>query len=217
MRISWPAEGDAILFEHRFQHLQARAERELEQLSARIDEQIDQRQVAGSFNSGGTWDCARLFHGGSCSVRLSPRVWLPLVYHEQRRSRRFNFQQLLGHPRNAAEILNEPITSSFSNRPSEPSRQERECHSRLNLAPFPVTIALIRSTNVAAVLRKMTRPGTVRVISVPEPAALTTVSVAPMRAARSRKPCKPKCPSFPSSTIVGSMPTPLSATRTVRS
>src|SRR5262249_50306555 len=98
MRISWPAEGDAILFEHRFQHLQARADRELEQLSARIDEQIDQRQVAGSFNSGGTWDCARLFHGGPCSVRLSPRVWLPLVYHEQRRSRRFNFQQLLGHP-----------------------------------------------------------------------------------------------------------------------
>src|SRR5262249_9753908 len=25
--------------------------------------------------------------------------WLPLVSHEQRRSRRFNFQQLLGHPR----------------------------------------------------------------------------------------------------------------------
>ena len=35
-------------------------------------------------------DCARLLHGGSCSVRLSPRVWSPLVYHEQRRSRRFN-------------------------------------------------------------------------------------------------------------------------------
>src|SRR5262245_63447577 len=104
MRISWPAEGDAILFEHRFQHLQARADRELEQLSARIDEQIDQRQVAGSFNSGGTWDCARLFHGGSCSVRLSPRVWLPLVYHEQRRSRRFNFQQLLGHPLQAVSF-----------------------------------------------------------------------------------------------------------------
>ena len=27
-----------------------------------------------------------------------PRVWSPLVYHEQRRSRRFNFQQLPGHP-----------------------------------------------------------------------------------------------------------------------
>src|SRR5262249_46433064 len=87
-----------ILFEHRFQHLQARPDRELEQLTARIDEQIDQRKVARRFNSGGTEDCARLSHGGSCSVRLSPRVWSPLVYHEQRPSPRFNFQQLSGHP-----------------------------------------------------------------------------------------------------------------------
>src|SRR4030095_3936782 len=57
-----------------------------------------QREVAVSFNSGGTGDCARLSHGGSFSVRLSPWVWSPLVYHEQRRSRRFHFQQLSGHP-----------------------------------------------------------------------------------------------------------------------
>ena len=38
------------------------------------------------------------FMAAPLSVRLSPRVWSPLVYHEQRRSRRFNFQQLSGHP-----------------------------------------------------------------------------------------------------------------------
>ena len=54
---------------------------------------------AGRFNSGRTEDCARLSHGGSFSVRLAPRVWSPLVSHEQRRSRRFNFQQLSGPPK----------------------------------------------------------------------------------------------------------------------
>jgi hypothetical protein len=78
---------------------QSRTDRELEQLGARIHEQVNQREVAGRFNSGGTSDCATLLHGGSFSVRLSHRVWSPLVYHEQRRSRRFNFQQLPGHPR----------------------------------------------------------------------------------------------------------------------
>jgi hypothetical protein len=52
MGIARTADRRPILFEHRFQHLQARPDRELEQLGARIDEQIDQRQVAGRFNSG---------------------------------------------------------------------------------------------------------------------------------------------------------------------
>lgn len=38
MRIPGPAQGDAILFEHRFQHLQAGADRQLEQLGPRVDE-----------------------------------------------------------------------------------------------------------------------------------------------------------------------------------
>ena len=40
----------------------------------------------------------------------------------------------------------------------------------------------------------MTRPGTVRTISVPELAELTRVNLAPMRAALSRMPRRPKCP-----------------------
>ena len=47
MHIPWPAEGDAIFFEHRFQHLQTRSDREFEQLTARIDEQIDQGRGRG--------------------------------------------------------------------------------------------------------------------------------------------------------------------------
>ena len=83
MRIARPAEGDPILFQHRFQHLQARTNRELEQLAPGIDQQIDQRQMAGRFNSEGTRDCARLLHGGSFAERRVASVWSPLVYHEQ--------------------------------------------------------------------------------------------------------------------------------------
>jgi hypothetical protein len=53
MRIPRAADRAPILLEHRVQHLQARAHRELEQLAARIDQEIDQRQVAGRFNNGG--------------------------------------------------------------------------------------------------------------------------------------------------------------------
>ena len=73
------------------------------------------------------------------------------------------------------------------------------------------------SDGVAPALWKTMPPGTTTVISVPEVAELTRVSLAPMRAARSRIPCNPKCPSFPLSTTVGSMPMPLSLTRTPRS
>ena len=53
--------------------------------------------------------------------------------------------------------------------------------------------------------------------SVPELEELTSVRLPPMRAARSRIPCSPKCPSFPLSAVAGSIPVPLSLTRRVRS
>jgi hypothetical protein len=88
VRIARSTQGRPILFQHEVQHLQARPDRELEQLGPGIDQQIDQREVSGRFNSDRVSDYARLLHGGSLSVRHSPRVWSPLVYHEQRRSRR---------------------------------------------------------------------------------------------------------------------------------
>jgi len=45
MRIPRSADGDTVLFEHCFQHPQARANRELEQLGPGIDEQIDQQAL----------------------------------------------------------------------------------------------------------------------------------------------------------------------------
>src|ERR1700676_3445129 len=47
-------------------------------------------------------------------------------------------------------------------------------------------------------------PGTSSLISVPELEELPSVSLPPMRAARSRIPCSPKCPSRPLSAITGS-------------
>jgi len=92
-----------------------------------IDDHIDQRQVPERFNSGRMNDCARLLHGGSLSVRLSPQVWSPLVYHEQRRSRRFNFQQLSGHP---------PATSFTPMR-----RDYTPVMSRVRSSIFPSSVA----------------------------------------------------------------------------
>jgi len=66
-------------------------------------------------------------------------------------------------------------------------------------------------------LRKTMPPGTMSVISVPEFAELTSVSAAPIRAARSRIPCNPKCPSLPCSATSWSMPAPLSRIRMMRS
>jgi hypothetical protein len=47
-------------------------------------------------------------------------------------------------------------------------------------------------------------PGTISLISVPEFEELPSVSLRPMRAARSRTPGSPKCPSFPLSAITES-------------
>jgi len=54
MRIPGAAEGRAIFFEHRLQHPQARADRELEELGPRIDEQIDERDEGDSTTAEGT-------------------------------------------------------------------------------------------------------------------------------------------------------------------
>ena len=58
----------------------------------------------------------------------------------------------------------------------------------------------------------MNLPGTTSFTSVPDAGELLTVSLPAMRAARSRIPCRPKCPSLPRSATLGSIPTPLSAT-----
>src|SRR5580698_5976421 len=52
----------------------------------------------------------------------------------------------------------------------------------------------------------MTLPGTTVLISLPPPAEVSTVRFSLMRPARSRIPCKPKCPSLPSSTMAVAMP-----------
>ena len=78
-------------------------------------------------------------------------------------------------------------------------------------------ILVNKGRRTAIVFRKRMRPGTVSLISVPDLDELPSVSLPPMRAARSRIPCSQKCPSFPLSTIAGSIPVPLSSTRRVSS
>ena len=68
-----------------------------------------------------------------------------------------------------------------------------------------------------SIFRKMMRPGTTNLISVPEFEELMSVSLPPIRVVRSRIPRRPKCPFFPRSEIAGSIPVPLSSTRRVRS
>ncbi len=46
MRIPRATDGRAILFQHRIEHLQARPDRQLEELRAGVDEQIHQREMA---------------------------------------------------------------------------------------------------------------------------------------------------------------------------
>jgi hypothetical protein len=72
MRVARAAQRRPILFEHGFQYLQARSDRELEQLGARVDEQIDQREMTGRFNSGGAGDRARPLNGGSLLAGFRP-------------------------------------------------------------------------------------------------------------------------------------------------
>ena len=99
MRIPRPAQRGPILFEHRVQHLQARTDHQLEQLGLRIDQQIDERQRwRGDSTAAGrdglcetsSW---RLLVGGLSPGLVTTRVSRAV------RSRRFKFQQLVGHPR----------------------------------------------------------------------------------------------------------------------
>ena len=100
MRIPWPTDGGPILFQHGFESLQARRDDQLLELGLRINEAIDQRQVPWrrGYRLATARDCARLLlHGGSLLGGLhlgfvTGRIARPV------KSRRFKFQQLLGHP-----------------------------------------------------------------------------------------------------------------------
>ena len=100
MRIPWPTDGGPILFQHGFEYLQARRDDQLLELGLRINEDIDQRQVTWrrGYRLATARDCARLLlHGGSLLGGLhlgfvTGRIARPV------KSRRFKFQQLLGHP-----------------------------------------------------------------------------------------------------------------------
>src|ERR1700674_206020 len=92
--------------------------------------------------------------------------------------------------------------------------------SRFEVSSFQRRLHLIlvnKDRRTRIVFRKMMPPGTISLISVPELEELPSVSLPPMRAARSRIPCSPKCPSFPRSAMTGSIPVPLSPTRSARS
>jgi hypothetical protein len=92
--------------------------------------------------------------------------------------------------------------------------------SRLQVCSFQrkrVLILVYSDRRTGILLRKMMPPGTNNLISVPEFEELPSVSLPPMRAARSRIPGSPKCPSFPLSAIAGSMPVPLSPTNRTQS
>ena len=67
MCIPRPAHGHSILFQHGFEHLQARRDDQLLELGLRIDQDVDQRKVPGRrrLRLAPMDDCARLLHGGS--------------------------------------------------------------------------------------------------------------------------------------------------------
>ena len=100
MRIPWPTDGGPILFQHGFEYLQARRDDQLLEFGLRINEDIDQRKVPWrrGYRLATARDCARLLlHGGSLLGGLhlgfvTGRIARPV------KSRRFKFQQLLGHP-----------------------------------------------------------------------------------------------------------------------
>ena len=106
MRIPWPTDGGPILFQHGFEYLQARRDDQLLELGLRINEDIDQRQVPWrrGYRLATARDCARLLlHGGSLLGGLhlgfvTGRIARPV------KSRRFKFQQLLGHPRQDYQV-----------------------------------------------------------------------------------------------------------------
>src|SRR5712691_4373419 len=66
-----------------------------------------------------------------------------------------------------------------------------------SLARKAVLILVNTDRRTGITFRKIMPPGTISLISVPELEELPSVSLPPVRSARSRIPCSPKCPSFP--------------------
>ena len=100
VRVARPAERRPILLEHGVQDLQSRPHRKVEQLRLGVNQQLDERQPTRGrrFNTGGrtelcetsSWRllCCEACRLGLHTTRVSRAV----------RSRRFNFQQSVGHP-----------------------------------------------------------------------------------------------------------------------
>ena len=115
MRIPWPTDGGPILVQHGFEYLQARRDDQLLELGLRVNEDIDQRQVPWrrGYRLATARDCARLLlHGGSLLGGLhlgfvTGRIARPV------KSRRFTFQQLLGHP--PAHAMRKLHSNTWSN------------------------------------------------------------------------------------------------------
>ena len=100
MRIPGPTHRGPILFEHRLEHLQARGHNQLLELGLGVKKDVDQRQVARSRGCrlAVTRDCARLLlHGGSFLGTSAPGFPTSRLTRPEG-SRRFKFQQSLGHP-----------------------------------------------------------------------------------------------------------------------
>jgi hypothetical protein len=66
MMVARAADRGPIFFEHRGEDLQARSQRQFQQLGLGVDEQIDERQMTqGRLWMGNGRGYARLLHGGS--------------------------------------------------------------------------------------------------------------------------------------------------------
>ena len=76
VRVPRAAEGRAVFCKHRGEDLEARSHREFKQLGPSVDQQVDQGQMTQrGFALGNGTGYARLrVHGGSLSVRLTPRA-----------------------------------------------------------------------------------------------------------------------------------------------
>ena len=76
VRVPRPTDRRAVLLEHRGEDLEARSHRELKQLDPGVDQQVDQGQMTqrGFVLGNGTGYARLRFHGGSLSVRLTPRA-----------------------------------------------------------------------------------------------------------------------------------------------
>ena len=132
MRIPGPTDGGPILVQHGFEYLQARRDDQLLELGLRINEDIDQRQVPWrrGYRLATARDCARLLlHGGSLLGGLhlgfvTGRIARPV------KSRRFKFQQLLGHPPHRSPLLLLIVFASAA-----PSSQEADLIPASYLSP----------------------------------------------------------------------------------